>query len=97
MGVNLLAECNGFRTLGKHLECHMAASNGKIRKKVYSSQQLLILSWFAFSLTHWVARICVLINHFSKLTYPSVKSLASGQSEQYLCSDSAKLLSISPT
>lgn len=97
MGVNLLAECNGFRTLGEHLECHMAASNGKIRKKACGSQQLLILSRFAFSLTHWVARICVLINHFSKLMYPNVKSLASGQSEQYLCSDSAELLSISPT
>lgn len=58
----------------------MAASNEKIRKKVYTSQQSLILSQFAFSLTHWIARICVLINHFSKLMYLSVKSLASGQS-----------------
>lgn len=68
-----------------------------MQKKVCTSQQLLILSQFAFSLTHWMARICVLINHFPKLMYPSVKSLASGQSQRYLYSDSAKLFSISHT
>jgi len=32
MSVNLLAECSGFRTLGKHFRCHTHASNGKIRE-----------------------------------------------------------------
>lgn len=69
MGVNLLAECNGFMALGKHLGRHTAASKGKIRKKsillfytvqfctgiLVLLQQLLILSHFAFSLNDRMA------------------------------------------
>lgn len=53
MGVNLLAECNGFGALGKHLRLRTAASSGKIRKKsIVPFKIILYFSISAMAIAH---------------------------------------------